>query len=188
MGFIEDINLVAIARRTIAGRISQLAYLVNAAVGGRIDLDHVHRAAGAHLNAGFADAAGLRGGPVRFAIHATAVQRHGQNAGDRSFADPAMSTENIAMRNPLLLNGVLQGAGDVLLPNDFRKFLWTVFAREDLVAHGRRCSDYTSPHNCGTFGCINEKSAYSGYLFRTRTSRELRRKLDDRLRNAASNR
>src|SRR5207237_2845158 len=39
------------------------------------------------------------------------------------------------MRNPLLLNGVFQRAGDVLLPIHLRKSLWPVFARQNLVTH-----------------------------------------------------
>jgi hypothetical protein len=38
--------------------------------------------------------------------------------------------------NPVLLKGIFQGSGDVILPNDIREALRTVFAREYLVAHG----------------------------------------------------
>jgi hypothetical protein len=39
------------------------------------------------------------------------------------------------VRNPPLLDGVLQRAGDVLLPDDVGEALWPVFACQDLVSH-----------------------------------------------------
>jgi hypothetical protein len=39
------------------------------------------------------------------------------------------------VRDALLLNGVLERAGDVLLANHLRKTLGTVFTRQNLVAH-----------------------------------------------------
>jgi hypothetical protein len=40
-----------------------------------------------------------------------------------------MPAKDISMRNSLLLDGILQRAGDVLLPNDLRKALGAVFTR-----------------------------------------------------------
>ena len=61
---VEDVDLVAVARGAIAGGVAQFADLVDAAVGGGVDLDHVDGVAGANLGAGVADAAGLGRGPV----------------------------------------------------------------------------------------------------------------------------
>jgi hypothetical protein len=47
-----------------------------------------------------------------------------------------VAAENVTVRSPSLVNRIFQRAGDVLLPNHFRKFLWTIFAREDLITHG----------------------------------------------------
>ena len=63
---------------------------------------------------------------------------HGENARDGGFADAAVPAENIAVCDTSLLDGVLEGAGDVLLPDDFGKLLRTVFSGENLVAHGRK--------------------------------------------------
>ena len=49
-----------------------------------------------------------------------------------------MSAENVAVRDPLLLDGVLERAGYVVLPDDFRELLRTVFSGKNLVAHGRK--------------------------------------------------
>ena len=124
VGFVEDPDLVAVAGGTIARGIAQLANLVDAAIGGRVDLDHVHRIAGANLGAGIANAAGLG---HRMVLRA-AVQRHGQNARDGGLADAAMPAEDVAVRDALLLDGVLQGAGDVVLPDNVSELLGPVFA------------------------------------------------------------
>jgi hypothetical protein len=43
--------------------------------------------------------------------------------------------EDISMRDPLLLNGISQGPGYVVLANDVRKALRPVFSRQYLIAH-----------------------------------------------------
>ncbi len=57
--FVENINLEAVARGTVARSLAQFADFVDAAIGGGVDLDHVDRVAGANFGAGFADAARL---------------------------------------------------------------------------------------------------------------------------------
>ncbi len=136
--FVENVNLEAIARRTITRGLAQFANLVDAAIGGRVDLDHVHRVAGANLDAGIANSAGLG---HRMVLR-PAIQRHRQNARDGGLADAAMAAEDVAVRDASLLDGVLQGAGDVVLPDHLGEFLWTVFARENLVTHGGKTRLY----------------------------------------------
>ena len=62
--FVEDVNLEAVARRPVTGSVAQLANFVDAAVGGGVNLDHVHGIAGANLGAGVADPAWLGCGPL----------------------------------------------------------------------------------------------------------------------------
>ena len=45
VGFVDDEDLEAVARRLIAHVLAQFAHFVDAAVRRRVDLDHVHRAA-----------------------------------------------------------------------------------------------------------------------------------------------
>src|SRR5262249_33203157 len=125
VGFVEDINLVTVTCRTIAGGVTEFADLVDAAVRGGVNLNHVYRAAGSNLSARFAHAARFRSGLVGGA----AIEGHGQNARDRGLADPAVAAEDVAMRDPQLLDGVLQRAGHMVLANDLRKALRAVFAR-----------------------------------------------------------
>ena len=59
MRFINDEDLVAVARRAIPDVFAQLAHLVDAAIRGRVDLDHVDAVAGGDLFATGALAARL---------------------------------------------------------------------------------------------------------------------------------
>ena len=56
VGFVEDVDLVAVAGGAVAGGVAQLADLVDAAIGGGVDLDDVDGVAGANFDAGVADA------------------------------------------------------------------------------------------------------------------------------------
>ena len=133
VGFVKDVDLVAVARRTIAGGIAQLANLVDAAIGGRVNLDHVDRVTGTNFGARFADAAGF-GDRM---IGRTAIQRHRQNARHRGFPNAAMPAKNVAVSHAVLLNGIFQRASDMLLPDHVGEALRTVFAGQDRVAHAR---------------------------------------------------
>ena len=46
------------------------------------------------------------------------------------------------MGGSALLNGILKRAGNVLLTDNFREFLRTVFTRQDLIAHGVKLKLY----------------------------------------------
>ncbi len=139
VGFVEDIYLEAVACRAVAGGFAEFADFVDAAVSGGVDFDDIDRVPGANFGAGLAYAARFRHRLIRRA----AIQRHGQNARHRGLADPAMAAEDVAVRGAALLDGVFQSAGDVLLPDDLGKFLRAIFARQDLIAHERRITDYT---------------------------------------------
>ena len=134
VGFVENVDLKAVAGGAIASGLAEFADFVDATVGGGVDFDDVDGVAGANLGAGFADAAGLR----RRMIFRSAVQGRGQDAGDGGFADASMAAENVAVGGASLLDGVLQGAGDVFLSDDLGEFLRTVFAGQDRVTHGRK--------------------------------------------------
>jgi hypothetical protein len=46
-----------------------------------------------------------------------------------------VAAENVAMGGAPLFQGVLQGAGDMLLPDHFGELLRPIFTRQDGVAH-----------------------------------------------------
>jgi len=131
MCFVENVDLKAVARRTVACRLAQLANLVDAAIGGRVDLNHINRVSGANLGARFAHAARLR---HRF-IGRPAIQGRGQNPRHGSLSNSTMAAEDVAVRGSSLFKGVLQGACDVLLPDHLGELLRTVFTRQDGIAH-----------------------------------------------------
>ena len=57
--FVDDEDFVAVARRLIAHVLAQFAHFVDAAIGGGVDFDHVHRPARRDLPATRAHPAGL---------------------------------------------------------------------------------------------------------------------------------
>ncbi len=128
VGFVEDVDLVAVARGAVAGGVAKLANLVDAAVGGGIDLDDVDGVAGADLGAGLADLAGLRGGAERGADGVAAVERAGEDAGDGGFADAAVAGEDVAVGDAVLAQRVHQRDGDVVLAGDVGEALGAVLA------------------------------------------------------------
>src|SRR4051812_43756034 len=103
MSFIEDPDLIAVARRPVTRSITQLADLIDAAIRGGVDLDHIHGVSGANLAAGITHATRLRYGMVL----RLAIQRHRQDARDGCLADTAVSAEDVAVRDAPLLDSVL---------------------------------------------------------------------------------
>jgi hypothetical protein len=73
-----------------------------------------------------------------------------------------MSAKDKTMGDTLLLDGILQGTGDVVLPDHLRKALRTIFARQYLVAHGK--FDYTlaGAAEFSTAGGFTAKDAKEG--------------------------
>src|SRR5262249_1149997 len=67
-----------------------------------------------------------------------AIERHGQDARHGSFPNAPVPTEDVAVRCPPLLNGIFQGACDMLLPDDLREPLRTILACQDLITHVRK--------------------------------------------------
>ena len=85
--FVDQVDLVAAARRRVLHVVEQLARVVDLGARGRVDLDQVDEAALVDLAAGAALAAGLR------ADARLAVQRLGEDARDRRLADAARAGE-----------------------------------------------------------------------------------------------
>jgi hypothetical protein len=131
VSFVENEDLKAVAGWAIAGGLAQLTDLLDAAIGGRVDLNDIYRVSGPDLGARLAYPARLRHCMVRRA----AIQSHSQDASYGGLADTPMATEYIAVCGPPLLDSILKGLGDMFLPNDLGKRLRPVFAGQNLVAH-----------------------------------------------------
>jgi hypothetical protein len=113
--------------------------VVNAAVGGGIDLLDVKgmrllkdgdllAGGGGDLPAVDAVAAGFLSGTLLGASRSGTVERRCKDARDGGLADAAMTTEDVAVSDAMLRQGVEQGAGDVVLPDDVREELGAVLA------------------------------------------------------------
>ena len=135
VGFVENIDFVTVAGGGIAGGVAQFANLVNAPVGGGVDLDHVHGVALTDLDAGVAHAAGFRRGSGLAAHFSAAVEGHGHNARNGGFANAAVAGKNVAVGDAVLRERVHQGAGNVILTRYVGKALRTVFSGQNLITH-----------------------------------------------------
>jgi hypothetical protein len=65
-----------------------------------------------------------------------------------------VSAEDISVSRASLLDGVLQGLGNVLLSYDFGELLRTVFARQNLIAHGMEAKLYVMANARGFFASL----------------------------------
>jgi predicted thioesterase len=128
--FVDQEHLVAIAHRGNRQALDDhLAHVVDAGVGGRVDLQHVDVAALGDLDAGVADAARLGGRAV------DAVERARQDAGAGGLAAAARAGEHERLGEAPTLEGVLQCPGHGLLAEHVIETLGTPLAGEDLVGH-----------------------------------------------------
>src|SRR5438445_2503156 len=126
---VDDVNLGLEHRRQILDALSQIADLVDAAVGGRIDLDQVDGGTARDFDAVGADATGLRALPVQ------AVDRLRQDSGGRRFPSSANPRKQVGVGNAPLYYGVLQGLGNRILPDQVAKRLRPVLEVKGLVRH-----------------------------------------------------
>ncbi len=119
----------------LVGRtLDQLARLVDAAIGRRVEFDVVHVAVGIDLGAGLALAAGL-GGDTPRTVGPGAVQALGQDARHRGLADAARAGEQIGVVQSAAGQRVAQGTHDVLLPDHLAEAARPVLARENHRCH-----------------------------------------------------
>ena len=124
---VDDVDLVAPARRRVLDVLAQRADLLDAAVGRAVDLDDVHagRRVGAHL----ARAAGL--GPLAL----RAQERPGDEPGGGGLADAAGTGEQVRMRDAPGGQRIAERAHDRILPDDRLERRRPILPRENLIAH-----------------------------------------------------
>ncbi len=132
MDFVDDVDLVATALRLVAHVLAQLAHVVHARVAGAVDLEDVHRAALADLLAGGAGVTGIRGRLILL----LAVERLGHDPRDGGLAHAAGSGEEVGVMDAVSLDGVLQRAADVLLPDDLIELHRAITPRQHQVGLG----------------------------------------------------
>ena len=132
---VDHVDLEAPGHRLVDRLVEQLADLVDAAVGGGVQLDIVDMAAGIDVAAGVADAAGL-GGDAALPVRTGAVQALGKDARDGRLADAAGAGEQVGMVQSLAGQRVAQGLHDMLLPHHLGEAARPVLAGKDDIGHG----------------------------------------------------
>ena len=133
MDFVDDENLESIAHRRDGERLDDhLADVVDAGVGGAVDLEDVHVAALRDLHARVARAAGLG----RRALHA--VERAREDARGRRLPDAARAREDEGLREPPARHRVLQREDGPALADDVIEALRTPFSGQSQVRHEQR--------------------------------------------------
>ena len=114
VGLVNDVDLVAGAHRGEECAFPQVTSLVDAAVGGRVDLDDVDGAWAAtrQVTARLALTARVRGRPL------LTVEAAGENAGTRRLATATRPGEQVGVVDASVDDRTLQRFGDVLLTDD----------------------------------------------------------------------
>ncbi len=122
---VDDVDLATGPQGAVGGVGDQIAGLVDAPVRRRVDLDDI---------AVFPAHDRLIDGVVRAAL-GVARDGDGKEAGGGGLAHPARPTEQIGVRNPPLLDGTDQRAGDRLLSDELVEGLRAVSSCQDGVRH-----------------------------------------------------
>ena len=129
--FVNDEDLVAIARGQVAHRFPQFADFVDAAVGGGVNFLDVHGISRGDFHARRARAVGSHRGPRN------AVERLGQDARRGGLSHAARPREDVSVGDAIRLDGVLQSVGYQVLTHHVIESLGAIFAGDDLVGHGK---------------------------------------------------
>ncbi len=133
MRFVEDHHFVAAGGGRVAHHFAQFANLIDAAVRGRVDFEHVERSSRGNFAAGVAGVVGLGGRALR------AVERFGENARRGGLSHAAHARKNVRVRHAIRLDRVRERLGDVLLADEVAERLRPVFSRDDFIAHENDC-------------------------------------------------
>ena len=131
--FVDDVDLVARAGRRIAHAVVDLAYVVDAGMGGGVHFQHVHVPA---FHDGLAMHAGHRhvdGRPLRRAVRQFVIQRAGEDPRRGGFADAAHPGQDPGLRNPPGLERVGNRADHGVLADQIVETGGAVFPRQHAV-------------------------------------------------------
>src|SRR5438552_889146 len=108
--------------RRVTHAVAQLPHLHDAIVACPIDLTHIETVPSCTFLAAITNAAWRDGRPVH------AIERLCQDARRRCLADPARSDKQIRMRQPILLDRVLERAHNMRLTDQIVERLWAIFS------------------------------------------------------------
>ncbi len=131
---VDHIDLEARITWCVHRLFQQLRHLVDAAVGRRIHLDVIDKAARIDRGTRLAHAT-RRGRDAARAVRPDAIERLGQDARQRGLAHAAGSGKQISMVQPAAMQSMRQRAHDVLLADERFKIPGAIFTGEDLIGH-----------------------------------------------------
>ena len=124
---VDDVDLLAALDRRGGRLLAEIARVVDAAVGGRVDLDHVQVLPVPDGHALIARAAGFGRGA------GLAVDHLGQDPGRRGLPGPARPAQQERVRQPPLADGARERSDHVVLTEHLRGALRAVLAVQRLV-------------------------------------------------------
>ena len=142
--FVDHVHLVTPDGRRIDRGLQDLRHFIDPAIGCRVHFEVVGEAAAVDLGAAAACPAG-RVGDAGFA-----VERLGQDAGDRRLADAAGAGEQVGVMKPPGAQSMRERAHHVILPDQGREVARTPLAGEYLVSH--KFGNKGASRNPGTRG------------------------------------
>src|SRR4051794_1027446 len=108
MGFIDDENFVSITSRAVTHVLPQLPHLIDAAVRGGVNLNHIDAFAGGNFFTACAFAAGLSRRTF------DAVQATGDDASNRGFPRTSLAGKDVAMSDPFQRDRIGEGSANML--------------------------------------------------------------------------
>jgi len=125
--FVDDVNLEASPAGADVDIAAELADFIDAAVARAVNFKHIEVATNRNSEAVITYAAGRGGRPVH------AVQRLGEDAGRRCFADAASAGEEIGVANTVGGDGIGEGLRDLVLADELTEILRAIPARYDHI-------------------------------------------------------
>ena len=131
VNLVDDVDLAPPPGWRVAGIIAKRPHLVDPAIRGAVDLDHVERTAGRHLTARLARGAGHRAGGPR----TLTVQAHREEPGGGRLAHAPGPGKQVRVGDALLGERVPQRPDDRRLPDDRVERERPPAPRENLIAH-----------------------------------------------------
>src|SRR6266436_6392389 len=129
MDLVDDVDLVAAARRGVLDVLPDGPHVVDLAIRRRVDFDDVHERPGLGLDAHRARAARLGARPFR------TQQRLGEQARGRRLADATRPGEEVGVGDAAGDERVLQRPRDRVLADDRLERLRPPLPREHLITH-----------------------------------------------------
>ena len=127
---VDDDHPITVTHRRKPQQLVELTDVVDTAVRGAVELDHIEARAPCHFDARGAHPAGFDGRPL------LAVYGLGEQASDGRFADTPQTGEEIGVTEGLAGEGIVQGLHHRFLGNDVGELLRSPRTGQNLIAHG----------------------------------------------------